>query len=136
MILTTKTSIASTAAAPTVDITNPTETIVDELRVYPKVFLEPATVLSGVDAVFTLDEYTYKNVTQEQTITTPTAEQQVLLNTDKDEIKWAIWVSGGLMEDSSFIQINDRALQTEADEDYTQVTNAATFVNNITENTK
>lgn len=112
MILTTNINIASEEIRSSISVSS---------RSFPKTVVGPSDNNNSETAVYKLTEYAYRlNGT---TITVPTPAQLEEFDADKDNIHWALWVDGGLMNNrEDYINIADRTLQTEPGTDFTLTT--------------
>ena len=124
MILTTNINISDT---------NLTAKIAPKNQSFPKTVTGPSGNESPNKAVYLLTEYDYKN--NGVTIPSPTPQQLVEFDTDKDHMEWAFWINGGLMDNTDeYVIISNRSLQPETDTDITLTTDGQVLKDNLSSN--
>lgn len=119
----------------TTNITTATETstLVSERISFPQTVTGPSTNNTSAVAVYKLTGYKYKY--NGSTVTSPTAAAQIEFDEDKENIRWVLWVDGGLMNGKKdYIIIENKALTNDATEDFTEETDKTKFIENIKDN--
>jgi len=116
MILTTNAAAILTAT-----------TITKEIKAYPKIVTGPSTVDSGVDAVYKLTEY-------KKPESSYTGDDLIAYKADKDNLRWVLWVDGGLMNNKlDFVIIEERTIIPEPDDDLYEKQIQYEFINLVNE---
>lgn len=119
MILTTDINISNT---------NLTAKIAPKNQSFPKTVVGPSANESPNEAVYTLTDYDYKS--NKVTIANPTPQEMVDFDADKDNVQWAFWIDGGLM-DTGYVVISNRSLQPESETDITLTTDGQILKDNL-----
>ena len=107
-----------------------TSTLTPKRVSFPKTVTGPATNDTPSEAVYKLTDYTYKYNKSE--VTNPTSSAQIEFDNDKENIKWVLWVDGGLMDGKKdYVIIENKILTSDATEDFTEETNKTKFIENL-----